>query len=167
MKVIPSLFWVAGFNFSSSKVIEEVPYDPHLRHIFFGEEISMSTRLWTHGWDFFSPCVNIVFHLWNRSYRPLFGENPICIEDNKKSINRINYILNINDSYNEKCLENIHIYGNGDIRSVKDYEDFCGVSFKEKKINEKAKYGGLEKTMFYNHKVNTVLNLVNQFLNKS
>lgn len=166
MSVVRSLFWVAGFNFCSSKVIEEVPYDPYLRHIFFGEEISMSTRLWTHGWDFFTPCINIVFHLWSRSYRPLFSENPFCNKDYNNSLKRINYILCINDNYDEESLENIHIYGNGDERSVSDYENFCGVDFKEKIISEKAKYGGLEKSMFHNYKVNTVLNLVSQYLNK-
>ena len=30
------------FAFSSGAVVGEVPYDPHLEYIFFGEEIAMS-----------------------------------------------------------------------------------------------------------------------------
>ena len=41
---LPSLLWASGFSFSSSSLIETVPYDPALRHLFFGEEISMAAR---------------------------------------------------------------------------------------------------------------------------
>lgn len=66
------MFWVSGYAFSSSDVLKEVPYDPHLQYIFFGEESSMTVRLWTHGWDFFAPPSNFIWHLWSRSYRPVF-----------------------------------------------------------------------------------------------
>ena len=69
---IPSSFWVSGYSFSSSAILKEVPYDPHLQYIFFGEESSMTVRLWTHGWDFFAPGSNFIWHLWSRSYRPVF-----------------------------------------------------------------------------------------------
>merc|ERR1719487_2798837 len=35
-----SWFWSAHFSFSSSRVLMEVPYDPHLLMLFYGEEIS-------------------------------------------------------------------------------------------------------------------------------
>lgn len=41
---LPSPLWAAGFSFSRSSMIEDVPYDPFLRHLFFGEEISMAAR---------------------------------------------------------------------------------------------------------------------------
>eukprot|EP00913_Durusdinium_trenchii_P032774 g30680.t1 len=50
-----SHFWSAHFSFSSAKVLKEVPYDPSLLMLFFGEEILMTVRLYTHGWDLFSP----------------------------------------------------------------------------------------------------------------
>ena len=34
-----SLFWAAGFSFSSSEVLREVPYDPDLAFVFFGEGV--------------------------------------------------------------------------------------------------------------------------------
>jgi [Skp1-protein]-hydroxyproline N-acetylglucosaminyltransferase len=49
-----------------------VPYDPFLPFLFFGEESSMTARLWTGGWDFYSPGINLVYHLWERTHRPSF-----------------------------------------------------------------------------------------------
>ena len=33
----------------------QVPYSPRLPFLFFGEEMSMLVRMWTRGWDIFSP----------------------------------------------------------------------------------------------------------------
>ena len=45
---MPSLFWAAGFSFSSSEAAIAVPYDDSLEFLFFGEESSMAARYWTH-----------------------------------------------------------------------------------------------------------------------
>ena len=37
-------------------------YDPHLPQIFDGEEFSRASRLWTHGYDMYTPTRGIVFH---------------------------------------------------------------------------------------------------------
>ena len=49
---------------------ELVPYDPDLPYLFFGEEICMTLRMWTSGFDFFAPLENVAYHLWSRNYRP-------------------------------------------------------------------------------------------------
>ena len=56
----------------------QVPYDPHLPFLFFGEEISIALRMWTRGWDLFAPDAHMVFHLWaeRSSYRTTFWEVP-------------------------------------------------------------------------------------------
>ena len=41
---VPTALWAAGFSFSSSSLLLEVPYDPLLTDLFFGEEISMAAR---------------------------------------------------------------------------------------------------------------------------
>ncbi len=112
-------------------LVREVPYDPHLPFLFFGEEISMAVcagcccccccesmrstvlllllllllllrpsrspdaahqtivqalprrhtspgpsqvRMWTRGWDVYSADEHVLYHLWERSYRPTFWE---------------------------------------------------------------------------------------------
>ena len=48
---VPSLFWAAGFSFSHASALAEVPYDASLKFLFFGEETSMASRYWSHGWS--------------------------------------------------------------------------------------------------------------------
>ena len=67
-------FWAAGFSFSRAALLKEVPYDPHLPFLFFGEEISYALRLYTRGYDLFAPDAHLVFHNWARSYRTTFWE---------------------------------------------------------------------------------------------
>jgi [Skp1-protein]-hydroxyproline N-acetylglucosaminyltransferase len=70
---LKSPLWAAGFNFGASTALQEhVQYDPYMRHVFFGEEISMAARLYTHGYDFFAPAQAVVYHLWSRGHRPRY-----------------------------------------------------------------------------------------------
>jgi hypothetical protein len=76
---IPSIpiyapFVAAGFFFTYSDFLYEVPFDPFLPWIFMGEEISMSARLWTSGYDIFSPTVNVLNHYYVRRHYPKFWE---------------------------------------------------------------------------------------------
>ena len=41
--------------------------------LFFGEEITMAARLWTHGFDCYAPPQAVVYHLWTRDHRPNFA----------------------------------------------------------------------------------------------
>mmetsp|Transcript_35981 Transcript_35981/g.36419 ORF Transcript_35981/g.36419 Transcript_35981/m.36419 type:complete len:150 (+) Transcript_35981:46-495(+) len=52
-----------------------VPFDPFLPWIFMGEEIIMSTRLWTSGYDIFSPSQDVVGHMYARHHKPKFWES--------------------------------------------------------------------------------------------
>ena len=65
----------AGFFVASSAFLKEVPYDPFLPWIFMGEEIIMSARLWTSGYDIFSPRISVVGHIYLRLNKPKFWES--------------------------------------------------------------------------------------------
>ena len=67
-----TFFWVSGFSFSRATVISDVPYDPNLPFLFFGEETLMTLRLFTNGYDFFCPGEIFCYHLWERKHRPFF-----------------------------------------------------------------------------------------------
>jgi [Skp1-protein]-hydroxyproline N-acetylglucosaminyltransferase len=67
-------FIAAGFFFCSADFLHEVPFDPFLPWIFMGEEISMSARLWTSGYDIFSPTSNVLNHYYVRRHYPKFWE---------------------------------------------------------------------------------------------
>ena len=59
-------FLAAGFIFTVGKFVEEVGYDPEL--YFFGEEIAMTLRAFTHGYDLFHPNEVLVWHDYVRAY---------------------------------------------------------------------------------------------------
>ena len=68
--------FAAGFCFGPSAwLVQDCPYDHRLHHLFFGEELSMTLRLYTNGYDVYAPCETVCYHLWSRSHRPL--GNPI------------------------------------------------------------------------------------------
>lgn len=69
--------WAAGFSFSRGDFFWEVGYDPYTPFLFFGEEMDIALRGWTHGWDFFSPSQTVIFHNYKRDHRKTFWENPI------------------------------------------------------------------------------------------
>jgi hypothetical protein len=70
-----SPFVAAGFLFAPATMLQEVPFDPFLPWIFMGEEISMSARLWTTGYDIFSPTSNVLNHYYVRRHYPKFWES--------------------------------------------------------------------------------------------
>ena len=143
-------------------MLKEVPYDPHVPFLFFGEESSMSARLWTHGWDFFAPTEHIVYHLWSRDYRPTFREIPDKGALERRSQMRVHYLLGVvtkeeiqakykDEADVEECLKEIEVYGMGNYegRTLEKFEEHTGVKFKPRRIvREDAYWGGLDKKYF-------------------
>lgn len=56
----------AGLLFTKGEVVRDVPFDAHLDYLFHGEEILLSARLWTSGFDFFAPNHVILRHYYYR-----------------------------------------------------------------------------------------------------
>ena len=50
---IPHL--AAGMLFLNSNFLKTVPFDPWLPYVFEGEEMLLSARLWTNGYNFYMP----------------------------------------------------------------------------------------------------------------
>ncbi|GLD93938.1 hypothetical protein PINS_up002543 [Pythium insidiosum] len=141
---LPSLFWAAGFAFSSSQVVEEVPYDASLRFLFFGEESSMSARLWTHGWDFFAPREMPIYHLWSRAYRPVFQE----LETKERRQTREESLRRVADLLLQRGDDSNATFGLGAVRTMQQYEQHIGVSFATQTIEWRAEWGGLDPIQF-------------------
>lgn len=59
-------FIAAGFFFVPAAFLVDVPFDPYMPWCFMGEEIMLSMRAWTHGWDIYAPRKNWIAH----QYRP-------------------------------------------------------------------------------------------------
>lgn len=124
---IQSALCSACFLFGPASVISEVPYDPHL--YFFGEEISLAVRLWTHGWDFYHPHIPLLHHLWDRSYRVAHWEEvPSAKSLDAISRGRVNQLLGQAGERGE-VVAGVEKYGLGSQRTLAEYESFSGISF--------------------------------------
>ena len=56
---IPGAFIAGGFLFGPGSIVSDVPYDPDL--YFYGEEIAMSARLWTSGFNIYAQIAYCCF----------------------------------------------------------------------------------------------------------
>jgi len=137
----PSLFWASGFSFSKGLLLREVPYDPDLPHLFFGEEISMALRMYTHGWNTFTPMDAVVYHLWDRSYRPTVREQFSTAKQQEK-IRSQQKVLSLLGMTDQVAVSNIMQYGLGTSRTLQEFEKYCGVSFCDRVIHKQATRGG-------------------------
>lgn len=158
-KPCKSLFWAAGFAFSSADVVAEVPYDISLEDLFFGEEPSMTVRLWAAGWDFFAPTCIVGYHLWTRSHRPVFREHASEAQRQRQSESekRIRQQLSVAGFDNVASGTNAGGQcGQGpggrdsrlSVRNLAEYETFSGINFSGQTISRKALRGGLRLTAF-------------------
>lgn len=94
-------FWAAGFSFGRGHFVVTVPYDPWLPLVFQGEEISMTVRAFTHGYDFYAPVRNVAFHIYatrenteRRSNVKTFTENASLFPGAKEgAYHRLNGII--------------------------------------------------------------------------
>ncbi|GMH32289.1 hypothetical protein BSKO_00123 [Bryopsis sp. KO-2023] len=137
---IPTLFWAAGFSFSKSSLLAEVPYHD-FPFLFFGEEISMLARIWTNGWDVFAPNSVVLFHQWSRKDRPTIWKDGLVDNELKKSSQQsIKDLLQGRDTRSGIQL--------GDVRSIDQFWKHCGVRFSEQAIEERGRWGGMKRSDF-------------------
>jgi hypothetical protein len=61
-----SLYIAAGFFATHATYLRDVPYDPYLPYIFMGEELIMSVRAWTAGFDIYGPTEDVCKHMYVR-----------------------------------------------------------------------------------------------------
>ncbi len=134
-------FCSAGFMFSPSTVIEDVPYDPYV--YFLGEETTLSVRLWTSGWDLFAPNEELIYHYYGAREKRTkhWKDHKDWNEINKRSSRRVRHLLGVEISTDPEVIVELDKYGLGSRRSLSDYERFSGVDFKNQVISEKARKG--------------------------
>ena len=137
-KPILTAFFAAGFSFQKGHRLLNVPYDPYAAYLFDGEEMSMAARMWTHGYDFYTPNYDVAYHLYSPNdakIRPVFWEH----EWNKKwkiardSEYRTNYILGLHMRFHPYVkwdrydLREIEKYGIGDKRDIEQFWNFTRI----------------------------------------
>lgn len=133
---IPARYLSGHFIFCDGIFCNECPYDPNL--YFRGEELSLSARAFTYGYDFFHPIFPIIWHFYLRTEQQKHWDNHKIINGfiididtrDAKAKNRVRKLLNI-----ENNNINFGRYGLGDNRSLHDFELYAGLDFKNKKVH--------------------------------
>lgn len=124
-----------GFCFGPSKFVHEVPYDPDLPYLFVGEEILHSIRLYTHGWDFFVPIEDIVFHEYTRENKPkIWSDNKHY--DDTEAHEKVKKYIGLTNDKSTSIDTSSDRYGLGKIRTLDDYYNFAGINIGNKIINK-------------------------------
>lgn len=137
-------FTAAGYFVAHSYFLKEVPFDPFLPWIFMGEEIIMSSRLWTSGYDIFSPTRSVVGHMYRRMQKPKFWEsvhrafthgihNPLQMLVLDRVKHQLGYAESSKDFLKHKSiLTAVEQYGMGNERRLEDYLNMIGVDMTSK-----------------------------------
>ena len=145
-KPIPARFVSGHFFFTIGKHCEEYKYDPNI--YFAGDEISLSIRSYTLGYDLYHPHKTVVWHEYTREGRTKHWTD--FNQENKtkgvvekqwwemddESKKRLRHMLQEED--NNIDLEK---YGLGDVRTHKQYEDYAGINFKNRKLHPETLKG--------------------------
>lgn len=122
-----------GFFFTKGSFLKEVPYDPNLPHLFAGEEILFSIRLWCSGYNFYAPNERIIYHYYNRDESPKYWDSPEYKKWQPLSFKKVEYILGLRKDYHDKLpLEPSSRLGKE--RSLDDYYQFIQFDKKKKKL---------------------------------
>lgn len=114
----PVPFVAGGFFFGPGRLVTDVPYDPDLPHLFQGEELLYSARLWTSGYDFFTPTQNVVFHHYYRKSSPKFWEDLDYSAIQQATLDKVRGLLRGAQGYR---------YGMGSVRTLDQYWEYSKI----------------------------------------
>ena len=125
-------FYSAHFCFADGSFCEEVKHDPE--YYFHGEEISISVRAFTHGYDLFHPHKVIAWHEYTRKGRTKHWDDDKSWHLKNTECHKRNRILLGMEENTEKI--DFGVYGLGNKRTLKDYEEYAGIQFKTRSVQK-------------------------------
>ena len=128
---IPARFYSAHFCFTLGQFSTEVQHDPEF--YFHGEEISITVRAYTHGYDLFHPNEVVIWHEYTRKGRTKQWDddkewhlkNTACHKKNRQ-------LLGIDgEKYDGDYYEWF-----GKERTIRDYERYAGLLFETRAVQQ-------------------------------
>ena len=154
----PARFLSGHFIFCSGKFVEEVPYDPKL--YFHGEESSLAARAYTHGYDLFHLHRPWFWHHYTRSKGARHWDDVVKWQDlNNSSFLRFKQLFGM-DGIKRKHFPK---YGFGKVRSLKEYEQYSGIRFKDRKVHQYTYDRKIPPTPFVKNKKEYESNFISKF----
>jgi len=139
-KPYPARFLSGHFAFGPNKWAKDVKHDPDI--YFSGEELNLTVRSFTHGYDLFHPHRVIIWHATMREER----SGKLVWDDQSKrgddmwwkqqSIGRakIRQLLRTEDNGFD-----LTGYDLGTVRTLREYEKYAGIHFKKKSFQKHTK----------------------------
>jgi hypothetical protein len=128
------------FIFGDGNFATDCMYDPNF--YFRGEEVSLSARAYTHGFDFFHPTYTVIWHEYlreksNKHWTDHVKNNGFVQEGEDRNLiskrrQRKLFGIDQNDDIDFKQ------YGFGKERSLHDYELYAGLDFKNQRVHKCA-----------------------------
>lgn len=158
-KCLPSPFVSANMLFAPRIFLEEVPFDPFLPHLFTGEEILLSVRAFTHGYQVYTCSSNILFHFYTRKDDAKFWDD-LADEyrrQNGHSVQKVKQIM----QYPDVQPLNHSPYGLGTVRSIHDFYEWIGMDRKKMKVENPSIVVLIERgTQLYDPQTSTEKNRI-------
>ena len=131
-----SRFLCGHFGFARSQWAKEIKHDPDI--YFSGEEINLTVRSYTHGYDIFHPYKIVVWHSTMREERAgklKWDDDAKLGVDwwgrQEKARAKIRQLFRIEDNGFD-----LTGYDLGTERTIADYEAYAGVNFKNKSVQK-------------------------------
>lgn len=130
---VPARFYSAHYCFTLGEFSKEVQHDPEF--YFHGEEISITVRSYTHGYDLFHPHKVLIWHEYTRKGRTKqwdddkewYLKNISCHKKNRQ-------LLGVDgEKFDGDYLEWF-----GSERTIKDYEKYAGLLFETRGIQQET-----------------------------
>jgi len=139
-KPAPARFISGHFCFGPNEWAKTIKHDPDI--FFAGEEINLTVRSYTHGYDLFHPHRVVVWHatmreerdgmlVWDDQYKR--GEDAWW-KENDRGRSKIRQLFGIEDNGFD-----LTGYDLGTVRTLRDYEKYAGIHFEKKSFQKYTK----------------------------
>lgn len=121
---VATAFACSKFVFAPAQLLKAMPSDPM---VYFNEEdISLSLRIWSHGWNLYTPIYPPLYHSFNTTgkKRPLhWKDNPNWTTLQQRALNRYAALLSETETAKQAA------FGLGQARSLQDFKARYGIDF--------------------------------------
>jgi len=133
---IKARFYSAHFAFTIGEFCKEVQHDPLF--YFHGEEITIGVRAFTWGYDLFHPHKTIAWHEYTREGRTKhWDDDQHWTSKNDRAHSRTKTLLGVDGEVCSPCnAKSFEGYNIGTERTIKDYEIYAGIRFKDRAITD-------------------------------
>lgn len=140
-------FMSGGFVFSRGSFIGDVPQDPN--HFFATEEVVMTVRAYTRGYDMFHPHVALLWHYYGNNSPKVWVDHAtdpagvrrtgdVVDERMLASAWRARSLLGLVSEARDREDD---VFGLGGVRTLQEYERYAGVSFSLRGVHASAMPG--------------------------